>query len=73
MSFLEYEASARMRARHEAAALAESEAIIRESLEQFQDHLDWLLCDLRSEKLHSDDVTNTFEEQVREALKALEI
>jgi len=73
MSFLEYQASARMRARHEAAALAESQAIIRESLEQFREHLDWLLCDLRAEQIHGDKVIGTFEEQVQDALKALEI
>ena len=73
MSHLEYQASARVRARHEAAALAESQEIIRESLEQFQDHLDWLLCDLRSEQIHADHVISTFEARVHNALKALEV
>lgn len=73
MSFLEYQASARVRARHEAAAREESQAIIRESLEQFREHLGWLLCDLRSKQIHPDHVIHTFEEHVQAALKALEV
>ena len=73
MSYLDYQASARVRARHEAAALAESKAILRESLEQFREHLDWLLCDLRAEQLHPDQVIRGVEEQIHTALKALEI
>ena len=68
MSILDYQASRRTREKIEAQAYQASVELVDESIANFKEHLSWILCDLRNEKIHSEKQINEFEAAVTDAL-----